>query len=453
MEPFRYHVYVCDQKKPEGAPCCSARGSGAVIDALRREVAKKGLDDLVHVTVSGSLGLCERGPNLVVYPEGVWYSGIAPSDVPEIVHSHFQEGVPVARLVRQDVAELRQEVTENRRKMLAAMRALDAAGALPDDLVTAFRAYQDSRILLSAVELDVFSAVADGAPAAALAAALGTDARGTEALLNALVALGLLHKKEGVYLNAPVAKRFLTAGSPDDARTGLRHHLSLWERWSRLSECVRTGRPASSTEMKDRGDEWTVPFIAAMHRNAASRAPLVVEAVGARGVRKLLDVGGGSGAYSIAFARANPELRAEIFDLATVVPIAERHLAEAGLTDRVRSRVGDLRTDSLGEGYDLVLLSAICHMLGPDENRDLLRRAFEALGPKGRVVVQDFILEPDKTAPRTGAIFAINMLVGTERGSSYSYEEYAAWLAEAGFRDVRRIPLPGPSDLVLGTRP
>jgi predicted O-methyltransferase YrrM len=166
----------------------------------------------------------------------------------------------------------------------------------------------------------------------------------------------------------------------------------------------------------------------------------------------MLDVGGGSGAYSIAFALANDRLAADILDLAAVAPIAERHIAEAGVADRVRVRAGDLRCDDLGRGYDLVFISAICHMLSPEENLDLLRRCCAALLPGGRIAIQDFILEPDKTAPRWAALFAINMLVGTPAGSSYSEPEYREWLAAAGFRDIRHVRLPGPADLMMASR-
>ena len=127
-------------------------------------------------------------------------------------------------------------------------------------------------------------------------------------------------------------------------------------------------------------------------------------------------------------------------------------MAVAGLSDRVTTRPGDLRRDDFGSGYDLVFLSAICHMLGPDGNRDLLQRAAKALAPGGRVVVQDFILEPERTKPRQAVLFAINMLVGTDAGSTYAEAEYASWLAAAGLSDVRRIRLPGPADLMVGAR-
>jgi len=453
MEPFRFHVYVCDQKKPEGAPSCTARGSGAVIEALRREIGAQGLSGAVQVTTCGSLGLCERGPNLVVYPEGSWYSGVRPEDVPEIVREHFGRGRPVARLASGEPAALAAEIVENRGKALAALAARDAAGVVPDEIMLPLRAFMESRVLLTALELDVFTAVGGGATAVAVASARGAEAGAAARLLDALVSLGFLEKHEDVFTSTPLTARFLTGGSRDDARDALKHNLSLWRRWSTLTDAVRAGHAVGVAEMAERGDDWTVPFIAAMHRGAAQRAPLVVQAVGTEGVRRMLDVGGGSAAYSIAFARASATLRADILDLPTVLPIAQRHVREAGLADRVTTRAGDLRTDDFGSGYDLVLLSSICHMLGPEENRDLVSRAARALAPAGRVVVSDFLLDEDGTAPRQAVLFSINMLVGTPSGRSYRESEYGAWLRAAGLVDVARVRLPGPAHLVVGRKP
>jgi (2Fe-2S) ferredoxin/predicted O-methyltransferase YrrM len=453
MQPFRYHVFACEQQKPEGAPCCAARGAGQVLEALRREVGVRGLVEVVQVTACGSLGLCELGPNVVVYPEGVWYSGVTEADVPEIVRSHFQEGTPVARLAQSDPAAVHAEILKSREKMLAARRAQEASGAVPDDLSERMRAFQESRVILTALELDAFTAVGDGAAAAEVAARLGAGPRATEMLLNALASLRLLGKRDGVFRNSPAAARYFTAGSRDNARPALLHTAHLWQRWSTLTKCVRSGGAMAQAEIAGQTEDWTEAFIAAMHRNASERAPLVVRAVGVETASRMLDVGGGSGAYSIAFAQANPALRADILDLAAVGPIALGHIERAGVADRVTVRAGDLRSDRLGEGYDLVFVSAICHMLSPEENLDLFGRCREALSPGGRVVVQDFILEPDKTSPRFAALFALNMLVGTRGGSSYSEPEYAAWLGEAGFQDVRRVKLPGITGLMIGLRP
>jgi (2Fe-2S) ferredoxin/SAM-dependent methyltransferase len=455
MFPFPYHVFVCDQKKPDGAPSCPSHGSQAVLDALRREVGQRDLGGSVMVTSCGSLGQCESGPNLVVYPAGVWYSGVTVADVPEIVSSHFQAGNPVERLMRRDQAALKKEVAENRSRMLAGLKARDAAGVLPEDLAETIRAYMPSRILLTAIELDVFTAVARaGAPstADAIASSLRTDRRATGSLLNALVSLGVMTKSGDSYANAPQATRFLVAGAPDDATTALRHNLSLWRTWSTLTDVVRQGGPVHHVDMNVRGDDWTAPFIAAMHKNASLRAPALVKAVGADGVRRLIDIGGGSGAYSIAFAQASKSLRADVFDLDSVVPLAARYLAEAGVGDRVSTRIGDLRRDPFGANYDVALISAICHMLDPEENRDLLKRARSCLVPGGRVVIQDHVMNVDKTLPRAGAIFAINMLVGTPGGSTYSEAEYTSWLQEAGFKEITRVGLQGPTDLMIGRK-
>jgi len=331
-------------------------------------------------------------------------------------------------------------------------RSQEAAGALPDDLHERIRAFQESRAILSALELDLFTAVGDGGTAGQVAARIGTDARATEMLLNAMASMGLLHKQEGVFRNTAVTSRYFRADSPDNARPALMHIAHLWTRWSTLTDCVRAGTSVTHEEIAGRGEDWTEAFIAAMDRNARERAPLVVRTVGAAGVGRMLDVGGGSGAYSIAFAKADPALTVEILDLADVAPIARKHIQSGGVADRVSVRVGDLRSDALGRDYGLVLISAICHMLSPEENCDLLRRSHAALASGGRIVIQDFILEPDKTAPRWGALFALNMLVGTRAGSSYSEVEYREWLGAAGFQDIRLVHMPGPTALMIASR-
>src|ERR1039458_10292058 len=136
--------------------------------------------------------------------------------------------------------------------------------------------------------------------------------------------------------------------------------------------------------------------------------------------------------HSIAFAKACPALHTEILDLGAVVPLAEEYILEAGLQDRVRVRPGDMRTADFGEGYDLVLLSAVCHMWGEDDNRALIKRCARALVPGGHLVIREFILNEERTAPPFAAIFAINMLVGTEHGNTYTEGEYRTWMTAAG---------------------
>lgn len=314
------------------------------------------------------------------------------------------------------------------------------------------RGFQVSRLLLTAIELDVFTAVGNGATAEEAAERMKTDARATEMLLNALAAFGALRKQGGVFRNTPATARFLTRGSKEDQRAAMMHAVYLWDRWSALTECIRRGRPRD-LESRRSSAAQTEAFIAAMHANAAARAPALVRAVGADKVRRMLDVGGGSGAYSIAFAMANPDLEAVVLDRPEVLRIARRHIRDAGLGNRIRTEAGDLRRDDLGEGYDLVLVSAICHMLSPEQNLDLLRRCWKALAGGGRVVIRDFVLSRDKTRPARAALFSLNMLVNTEGGASYSRDEYSEWLKAAGFGRIRYIAMADPgSGLMIGVK-
>ena len=449
MEPFRYHVFVCTQEKAEGVPCCSVAGSGRILNALHGELGAKGLSDEIQVSSCGCLGICDSGPVMIVHPEGTWYTKLTPNNVPEIVASHFQAGRKVARLERNDYEAMKAEIVDHRNKYLAMLKAKDAAGVLPDDVNDLIRGFMPSRAVLTALELDVFTAIGDGGTAEQVATTISASRRSCEMLLNVLVSVKLLEKREGIYTNTPLSARFFVEGKPDSARTAQLHTANLWKRWSTLTDAVRAG-----TAVAPRGDNgWVAPFIAAMDHTARGRARAVVQAAGVNGAQRMLDLGGGSGAYSIAFAKESPALRVDIVDLPEVLPITEEHIREAGLADRIHTCAGDMLAIPLESAhYDLVLLSAICHMYSPDENQQLFRRAYKALAPKGRLVVSDFILDADKTSPRFGTLFALNMLVNTRAGASYSEPEYEAWLKAAGFAEAKRMRIPGPANLMLATK-
>jgi len=449
MEPFRQHVFICTQEKPEGASSCLHNGSLQLLQCLESELESQKLDGEIQVTTCGCFGLCDDGPILLVYPDGVWYRRVKEEDVREIVTSHLHSGKVVSRLAWTDPQEMKTEASAHHERYRSMMKARDEAGVLPDNLNSLIRAFMPSRAALTALELDVFSGIRDGASAESVAHKIGADSRAMEMLLNVLVGLGLLEKKDGTFFNSPASARFFQEGSGDNARGGLLHTAHLWHRWSTLTECVRAG---TSVATGGRDDTWVRDFIAAMDRNARERVGVLLKALDLSRVKRMLDLGGGSGAYSIAFARAVPGLQSDLFDLGDVIPLAQENIRKAGLAERISVHSGDMLRDPLGENYDLVFVSAICHMFPPEENQRLFKRAYAALVPGGRFVVQDFILEPDKTAPRQAALFSLNMLVGTRAGSSYSEPEYAAWLRNAGFSDVQRVRLPGPTGLMIAIR-
>jgi SAM-dependent methyltransferase/DNA-binding CsgD family transcriptional regulator len=312
------------------------------------------------------------------------------------------------------------------------------------NLVQSARAFQESRVLLTALELDLFTTIGEGATAAETAQKLGTDPRATEMLLNALVAVGALVKGEAVFGCTAESKAL------GPARPGLLHTVHLWDTWATLTECVRSGRAVRSRGPEGFPEARTRAFIAAMHARAQESARETVRLSGIHDAKRMLDVGGGSGAFSIAFAKTCPELRAEILDLGAVVPLAEEYIREAGLQNRVRVRPGDMRTADFGEGFDLVLLSAVCHMFGEDENRSLIQRCARALVPGGHLVIREFILQEDRAGPPHAALFALNMLVGTEHGNTYTEGEYRNWMEEA---DLGTITRPDPEgDVIVASK-
>ncbi len=457
MEPFRFHVFVCTQQKPGGVPSCPAGGSLAVLESMGREMQKRGLDSDVQLTTCGCMGLCDEGPVMVVYPEGVWYRHVQSSDVSEIVDAHLLHDKPVNRLVWNDAPAMRAMSIEHGEKFHAAMAAREKAGTLPDRWDQMIRGYMPSRCILTALELDIFTAIGEGSNAEQIGTRIHANARAAEMLLNALVALGLVAKNAGIYSNTPESARFFLQDSKDNHRNGLLHTANIWHRWSTLTDAVRYGTriPTSPWDDDSRkhardSSEWTLNFIAGMDRNAKARAPLLVQALGTAGVRRVLDLGGGSGAYSIAFAKASSDVRCEILDVPEVVPLTTEYVSKAGVSAQVKLRPGDMLTEDLGSGYDIIMLNAICHMFSEEQNQQLFRRARRALAPNGRLVVQDFILNSDKTGPLHAALFSLNMLVATHHGASYSESEYSGWMKNAGFADVSRIKMPCPSDLIVG---
>ncbi|HOD13597.1 MAG TPA: methyltransferase [Spirochaetota bacterium] len=320
----------------------------------------------------------------------------------------------------------------------------------PDQLVEMASGYQKSRIILSAFELGVFTAIGNGMVSAEeVARTIGAQPKSTERFLNALCAIGLLEKKDDFFFNTEVSSRYLMKGSGEYlSRIG--HMLNLYRTWGTLTEAVRQGKSVTAREY----DETSLAhFIEAMHYRAKKTADALVSHIPLEGVGRVLDVGGGSGVYSMAFARARDGLHADVFDLPKVTELARRYIAESGLANRIGTKSGDYNRDEFGTGYDLVFMSAIVHINSPAENRALVGRAFRALNPGGRIVIQDHIMEEDRTAPARGALFSLNMLVNTDGGDTYTEREMFDWLAGAGCVEIERIATGMENDLMSGRKP
>lgn len=321
----------------------------------------------------------------------------------------------------------------------------------PEQLDSTLRAFQESRILLTAIELNIFTFLGGGTTASEAASRMGADPRATRMLLDALVSLDLIEKHGEVYSNTDLSARLLVDSSPESTRAAMLHDVHRWRTWSNLTGRIRGEAPPEEHRTLD--TERHRALLAMLDRKSVERAPKLIRAIGVEGAKRILDLGCGSAAYSIAFARAGEGIGATAFDLPEVLPITAEYIARAGMRDRIRTQPGDLLTSEFGSGFDLVLLFSVTHLLGEQENRSLLARCCSALNPGGRVAIHDHILDEDKTHPRTGAIFALNMLVATRNGGTYSFAEYSSWLRDAGFSAVERRKLEGaPTGIVIGVR-
>ncbi len=316
------------------------------------------------------------------------------------------------------------------------------------------RAFWEARILMTAAELDIFSPLLDSPKTAAqVAKELSSDPRGTETLLNALAAMELLVKKDGAYRVTPGLEKSLSSSSPETILPLVEHMAQMWESWGKLTEVVLKGKKGGGLKALERDEEGIRAFIGAMHAIGRGMAQSVVARLDLSGRKSLLDVGGGSGVYTIAMLRSAPQMRATIFDLPPVIEIARQKLAEENLTDRVTLVKGDFYKDSLPGGHDLALLSAIIHQNSFEQNVELYKKIFDALVPGGMLVVRDHVMSDDHTAPPEGAFFAINMLVNTQGGGTYSFEEIKEGLERAGFKRVELLHRAEMDSLVTAEKP
>jgi predicted O-methyltransferase YrrM len=311
--------------------------------------------------------------------------------------------------------------------------AKPAVPASADSVMRLSRAFMESRVLLTAAELDLFTELSRHPwTAAALAEARAWQPRPLAVVLDALVAMELLSKQDGVYRCEPAVGEQLSASSPTSVLASVQHAAALWGRWSTLTTRVAGGAPGPRPEDAR-------AFCEAMHAIARPLAPRLVAAVRPAGTKHLLDLGGASGTYTLAFLEAVPGLHVTLFDRPEVIPLARERLTAGDCLDRVTLVPGDYLADPLPGGHDLAWLSAVIHSNGPEENLALYRRVFHALVPGGRIVIRDHVMNEDHTAPRAGALFAINMLSATSRGRTYSYREITGALAEANFTGVRLL--------------
>ncbi len=315
--------------------------------------------------------------------------------------------------------------------------------------------YWKSQALFTAVEFDIFTIINQGKlTAKEISQAIRANERATEMLLNALVSLDLLTKLEGYYTNAAISNCYLIKGSPNYLGDFIHHFHNMTDTWAMLRETIETGNPVSLKDLPEEVDPHDLrDFITAMHNIASVKAEELCSKIDLQGATTLLDIAGGPGTYAIALAKANPKLRAVVFDLEHTIKLAREFIAAVQIEDRVTTQAGNCLEDTFEKNvYDAILVSNLLHIYNPANNALILKKCHDALKNRGQIVIHEFVLDETRTHPQFAALFSLNMLIGTQEGASYSETEYRTWLTNAGFEDIKRIDLESNSTLIIGKK-
>jgi SAM-dependent methyltransferase len=329
----------------------------------------------------------------------------------------------------------------------------------PQATLDAAWAFARTRVLISAVELDLFTHINDGCHTVEdVAQAAHATPRGVRMLLDALTAMGLLIKASHRYGLTEASHRFLCRTSPSYLGGLVDHMNQLEANWMRLTDVVRTGHPVVEVETAENHGEFFSQFVGglyALHEPAADLvAHRVLEQYPDSRIVRILDVGAGSGVWSFAFGRLNPRALITVADWPKVIDTVTRNFAKrTALDERVDYLPGDFRRVEFPEDrYDIAILGHICHSEGAENTARLLSRLRLALRPEGQVVIVDWLPDPQRAEAQFPLLFAINMLVHTAKGDTFTFEEYRDGLENAGFQDIAAIDAQTPSPVIVARR-
>lgn len=312
-------------------------------------------------------------------------------------------------------------------------------------------AFAPSRILLAGVELEVFTHIYNGHNTSKKIANIsGADQRGMEILLNSLTALNFLTKFNGIYGLAPISEKFLVKGIPTYYGDFVHNVDILWEPWRDLTNSVKTGKPFTPLE-REEGEEFFKKLVSQIFPMSYPAAKVAAEKLGIKD-STILDVAAGSGVWGIAFAENDINTKIIAQDWPGVLEITKKFVNKFGLDDRFNYISGDLRKVDLGNNYDLIILGHICHSEGAENTIKLISRCYSSLKNGGKLLIADMIPDDERCSAVFPLIFAVNMLVSTTDGNTFTMKEYDEWLKDAGFHDRKMLDVPGPSPLIIATK-
>jgi 2-polyprenyl-3-methyl-5-hydroxy-6-metoxy-1,4-benzoquinol methylase len=318
--------------------------------------------------------------------------------------------------------------------------------------------YTAPLIIESALKAGLFDILDKGARTLEqLATKTGASPRGLRAILDALVGLGFAQKKGNRYSLTPESSTFLVSTRPG-YHGGFFKHMSgqIIPNWLRLNDAVLTGKPVVKVNESGHGEEFFAELVTALFPLGYKASQVLGENLGvpkAKSPVSVLDLGAGSGVWGIGLAHLSPLVRIRAVDWPGVLEVTRKTARFHGVEDRLTTAAGDLLEADFGANHNIATIGHILHSEGIARSRRLLKKTFAALAPGGTVVIAEFLPNEKRTGPPTPLIFAVNMLIHTELGDTYTFSEIAGWLREAGFVKPRLLEAPSPSPLILATRP
>lgn len=301
-----------------------------------------------------------------------------------------------------------------------------------EKIMSLTRQWQESRLFLTSIELKIYDYLEKEKSSRALADFLNVSERHLDRLLNALVVLGLLDKNDDLFKNTDVSNNFLNSNS-ENYILSMNHANHMYHYWASLTEVIRKGVPARELENVTDPENWVNDFISAMQQHGGSRAEEVIELIDFKNCKKFLDLGGGSGAFTSVAAKTFLKTDFFIFDLPDVIPITEKFVNKDKVLNNVNFIKGDYLNDNFGFGYDIIFISNIIHSLSVNEMELIFGKCFNSLNNGGKLIIHDFLIDSERTSPDWAVFFAINMLVHTKEGDTYTEGEVRKLVEKVGF--------------------
>ena len=330
----------------------------------------------------------------------------------------------------------------------------------PERILQLAWGYAPPLVLETAIRHRIFDVLDEGPKTLKeMQADTGVSERGLSAVVNFLVGFDFLRKHaDGKFALAPESAEFLVSTKPSFHGGMLRHVTSLLlPAWLQINDVVATGKPAVQVNQQGPGSEFfqeLVNDIFPLSFPVAQQLAQHLQLPASAAPVSVLDLAAGSGVWGIALAQSSRQVHVTAVDWPAVIPVTRATVARFGLADRLSYREGDLLQTEFGSGYTIATLGHILHSEGAARSEALLKKTFQALASGGTIVIAEFLVNAERTGPISGLIFAINMLINTDCGDTFSLEEISIWLKDAGFVDARTLAThAGPSPLILATKP